>query len=51
MTMTEDEKREMRESDGMARQILERTDALPEEHLKKLHGAVRGLRPTRGEKP
>jgi hydrogenase maturation protease len=51
MTMTEDEKREMRESDGMARQILERTDALPEEHLKKLHGAVRGLRPTRGEMP
>jgi hypothetical protein len=51
MTMTEDEKREIRESDEMARQILERTDALPEEHLKKLHGAVRGLRPTRRTTP
>ncbi len=51
MTMTDDEKREIRESDEMARQILERTDALPEEHLKKLHGAVRGLRPTRGDRP
>jgi len=51
MTMTEDEKREIRESDEMARQVLERTDTLPEEHLKKLHGAVRGLRPTRGTMP
>ena len=44
MTLTEDEKREMRDSDERARQILERTEALPEDQLIKLHGAVRGLR-------
>ena len=42
MTMTEEEKREMRESDERARQILERTESLPEEHFMKLHGALRG---------
>jgi hypothetical protein len=51
MTMTEDEKREMRESDDRARQILERTESLPEEQLMKLHGALRGLRAVRGETP
>ncbi len=49
MTMTEDEKREMRESDDRARQILERTESLPEEQLMKLHGALRGLRAVRGD--
>lgn len=51
MTMTDDEKREMRESDERARQILERTEALPEEQWMKLHGALRGLRAVRGETP
>jgi hypothetical protein len=51
MTMTDDEKREMRESDERARQILERTEALPEEQWIKLHGALRGLRAVRGEMP
>jgi hydrogenase maturation protease len=46
MTMTEDEKREMRQSDDRARRILERTENLPEEHLQKLHGALRGLSTT-----
>ncbi|MGH9839784.1 MAG: hypothetical protein ACREEM_13465 [Blastocatellia bacterium] len=45
MTLTEEEKREMREADDRARQILERTETFPEEHLMKLHGALRGLRP------
>jgi hypothetical protein len=49
MTMTDDEKREMRESDDRARQILERTEALPPEQFMKLHGAIRGLRPSGGE--
>jgi hypothetical protein len=49
MTMTEDEKREMRESDDRARQILERTETLPAEQLMKLHGALRGLRPAQAE--
>jgi hydrogenase maturation protease len=51
MTLTEEEKREMRESDDRARQILERTDNLPEEQFMKLHGALRGLRPANGEMP
>ncbi|HEY2495764.1 MAG TPA: hypothetical protein VGK24_01735 [Candidatus Angelobacter sp.] len=43
MTLTDDEKREMRESDVRAREILERTEALPPEQLMKLHGVVRSL--------
>jgi hypothetical protein len=45
LTLTEDEKREMRDGDARARQILERTEALPEEQFLKLHGVLRGLRP------
>ena len=47
MTMTDDEKQEMRESDDRGRKILERTETLPEEQFKKLHGALRGLRTVR----
>ena len=49
MTMTDDEKREMRESDERAREMLERTENMPAEHFMKLHGALRGLRPVKGE--
>ena len=49
MTMTDDEKQEMRQSGERARQILERTEALPAEHFMKLHGALRALRPSSGE--
>ena len=45
MTLTDEEKQEIRQSDARARQILERTDAMPAEQFMKLHGAVRGLRP------
>jgi hydrogenase maturation protease len=51
LTMTDEEKREMRQSDDRARHILERTEALPEEHFAKLHGVLRGLRPAREEQP
>jgi hydrogenase maturation protease len=44
MTLTEEEQREMRSVDERTRQILERTEALPQEQLMKLHGALRGLR-------
>jgi hypothetical protein len=44
MTMTDAEKEEMRRSDPRARQILERTEALPEDQLLKMHGMVRELR-------
>jgi hydrogenase maturation protease len=45
MTLTDEEKREMRGVDERARQILERTETLPVEQLMKLHGAMRSLRP------
>jgi hypothetical protein len=51
MTMTDDEKREMRNTDARARKILERTEALPIEHLAKLHGTLRDLRSLKEEMP
>lgn len=45
LTMTDEEKREMRGVDERARQILERTEALPQDDLLGMHGAVRSLRP------
>jgi hypothetical protein len=51
MTLTEEEKREMRQSDDRARQILERTESLPDEQWMKLHGALRGLRTVKREMP
>jgi hydrogenase maturation protease len=49
LTLTDDEKREMRQSDDRARQILERTENMPKEQFMKLHGALRGLTQLRGE--
>lgn len=48
MTLTDQEKQEMRQSDERARQILERTESMPAEQLMKLHGVVRALRPLGG---
>ncbi len=45
LALTEAEKHEMRQGDERARQILERTEALPEEQFRKLHGVLRGMRP------
>jgi hydrogenase maturation protease len=45
LTLTDEEKREMREGDEHGRRILERTESLPAEHFMKLHGALRGLNP------
>ena len=50
MTLTDEEKREMRGADERARQILERTEMLPPEQFMKLHGALRGLRPVKEAK-
>jgi hypothetical protein len=50
MTMTDQEKQEMRLVDERARQILERTETLSPERLMKLHGAVRSLRRFEGPK-
>jgi hypothetical protein len=41
LSLTDEEKREMRESDPRAREILERTEALSDEELMRLHGAIR----------
>jgi hypothetical protein len=41
LTMTDEEKREMRHVDERARQLLERTEALPANDLLKMHGAMR----------
>jgi hypothetical protein len=51
MTLTDDEKREMSQSDERARQMLERTESMPVEHLMKLHGVLRGLRPVDPRSP
>jgi hypothetical protein len=45
LTLTEDEKHEMRHSDERSREILERTESMPAEHFMKLHGVLRCLRP------
>jgi len=44
MTLTDEEKAEIRNGDDHARRILERTETLPEEHLMKLHGVLRSLK-------
>jgi hypothetical protein len=51
MTLTDDEKQEMRQCDDRARRILERTEAMPDEQWMKLHGALRGLRSAKRETP
>lgn len=49
LTMTDEEKQEMRQSDDRTRQILERTENMPPEQFMKLHGVLRGLRPVAEE--
>jgi hypothetical protein len=49
LTLTDEEKQEMRSGDERARQILERTESLPPEHMMKLHGVLRGIRPVNDE--
>ncbi len=44
MTLTDEEKREMRGADDRARQILERTESLPVEQFMKMHGAMKGCK-------
>jgi hypothetical protein len=51
MTMTDDEKREMRNIDERARRMLERTESLPRELLMKLHGTLREPGSVREEMP
>ncbi len=45
MTLTEEEKQEMRQGDERVREILERTESLTPEEFMKMHGTIRSLRP------
>jgi hypothetical protein len=45
ITMTDEEKAEARRTDPRARALLDRTEGLSDEHMMKLHGVLRGLRP------
>lgn len=44
LTLTDEEKAEMRQVDERARKLLERTEAIPAEQFMKMHGALRGLK-------
>jgi hypothetical protein len=48
LTLTDEEKAEMRDSDPRTREILERTEALTAEELMRLHGAIREFQAVRG---
>jgi hydrogenase maturation protease len=43
LTLTDAEKDEIRRSDDRARQLLERTENIPDEQFMKLHGVLRGM--------
>ena len=45
MTLSDEEKAEIRAGGERAREVLERSEALPPEQFMKLHGALRGMRP------
>lgn len=45
LTLSDEEKREIRQGDARAREILERTEALTPEQFMKMHGTIRSLRP------
>ena len=47
LSMTNEERRQMRASDPKTREILERTESLSEQELMRLHGAVREFGLTR----
>ena len=45
LTLTDDEKREMRDADPRARELLERTEKISDVQFTKLHGVLHGLAP------
>jgi hypothetical protein len=47
LTLSDEEKREIRSTDPRGAAILDRVEAMPAEVLERLHGAVRSLRPAR----
>ena len=51
LTLSDDEKRELREGDERGRRLLERTEALTADELMRLHGTLRNVRPLAGDRP
>ena len=49
LTLTDEEKRELRASDPRARSLLERLESTPPGHLLELHGVIRGMRQAQGD--
>ncbi len=47
MTLTDDEKQEMRGADERTRRMLERTETMPPEMMMKLHGVMRNMPPNK----
>jgi hypothetical protein len=47
LTLTDEEKAEARATDPRAAAIIDRVDSMSEEVLSRLHGALRGLQPTK----
>jgi hypothetical protein len=50
MTLTDEEKDEMRLADDRVRNLLERTEQTAREQLMRTHGTISGMRPV-SEKP
>ena len=48
LTLTDEEKREARDTDPRAADLIDRLDHLPPEMLERMHGAIRYLRPVQG---
>lgn len=44
LTLSDEEKQEVRDGDDRAKSILDRTETLPQEAFAKMHGAIRNLR-------
>ena len=44
LTLSDKEKREIRQTDDRAREVLERTENLPDEQFLKLHGVIRSMK-------
>ncbi|MBV8526886.1 MAG: hypothetical protein JOZ75_01075 [Candidatus Dormibacteraeota bacterium] len=51
LSLTDEEKDEMRAADARARELLERTEALTEQQFMRMHGTIRELRPASGHRP
>jgi hypothetical protein len=46
MTLSDEEKQELRRGNARARELLERTEQSAREQLKRTHGTLRDLRPS-----